>query len=115
MARKTIVQLFQSVDSRAWDALPRFFTEDVVYERPGYEPLRGLRQLSEFYRLIRVIESGEHHLEQIVVSGAHAACWGQFRGLHRNGDPISERFADWYEFSTGKIRWRHTYFFRPAV
>jgi ketosteroid isomerase-like protein len=113
--RQLIQELFHTIDARDWDSLPRFFSRDVVYERPGYEPLSGHEQLLHFYRNVRVIESGTHSLERLVLDDTCAACWGRFVGHHKNGSAIDERFADVYTFRDGKIATRRSYFFRPAV
>jgi ketosteroid isomerase-like protein len=113
--RVLVEQLFHTIDARQWDALPRFFSPEVIYERPGYEPLIGLDQLLHFYRTVRVIASGTHTLEQLVLDDACGACWGRFVGLHKNGSSIDERFADVYTLTGGRIATRRSYFFRPAV
>jgi ketosteroid isomerase-like protein len=113
--RALIEQLFQTIDTRDWDKLPPFFATDIVYERPGYEPLVGLEQLLNFYRNVRVIASGSHSLEKLVLDDTCGACWGRFVGLHRDGSMIDERFADVYTFHDGRIATRRSYFFRPAV
>lgn len=110
-----VEELFRNIDARRWDALPRFFAPEVTYERPGYEPLVGLDQVLDFYRRVRVIESGTHTVEQVVFDDARGACWGRFVGTHKNGSPIDERFADVYTLAGGKIATRRSYFFRPAV
>lgn len=110
-----VQELFRTIDARQWDALPRFFSPEVIYERPGYEPLVGLDQVLDFYRTVRVIASGTHTLEQLVFDDECGACWGRFVGLHKNGSPIDERFADVYTLAGGRIATRRSYFFRPAV
>lgn len=110
-----VVELFRRIDSRDWDALPASFCDDVVYERPGYEPLEGVERVMKFYREERVIASGEHRLERVVIDGESGACWGRFVGLHRDGSAIDERFADVYTLENGRIRTRRSYFFRPAI
>jgi ketosteroid isomerase-like protein len=87
----------------------------LLAERPGYECLVGLDQLMQFYRRVRVIASGTHLLEEIVGDDVRAACWGRFVGVHKDGSPIDERFADVYTLADGKITTRRSYFFRPAV
>jgi branched-chain amino acid aminotransferase len=110
-----IVNLFQKIDSRDFDRLQQVFCEEIVYERPGYEPMMGYEQVLKFYRTERVIASGTHYLESIVVNQESGACWGRFVGVHKNNSAIDERFADVYTFSNGKIQTRKSYFFRPAV
>ena len=112
----TIVhELFDAIDSNRWERLPELFDAEVVYERPGYEPFRGLERLDRFYREERVIASGRHHLTGVVVGDGQAACWGRFVGVHRDGSPLDVDFADTYELADGRIRLRKTFFFRPAV
>ena len=109
-----VLELFRKIDARDWDALPASFCDDVVYERPGYEPLEGVARLMKFYREERVIASGEHRLERIVADGESAACWGRFVGLHRDGSAIDERFADVYTLENGRIKTRRSYVVRPS-
>jgi ketosteroid isomerase-like protein len=114
--RQTIAhRLFEVIDGRQWERLGEVFAPDVVYERPGYEPFTGLERLGRFYRDERIIASGSHHLASVVVEEERAACWGRFLGTSRDGHPIDERFADFYDLSDGRIRRRTSFFFRPAV
>jgi ketosteroid isomerase-like protein len=115
MSNAIITELFRRVDARDFDALRESFTDDAVYERPGYDPLVGRDRVLHFYREERVIASGKHELEKIVVEGPTGACFGRFVGLHKNGSAIDERFADVYTFQDGRIKTRRSYFFRPAV
>ena len=107
--------LFQTIDLRDWDSLQRFFCEDVIYERPGYEPLVRYERVKQYYRQERVIASGTHFLDGVVINDDRGACWGRFIGTHKNGSEIDEQFADAYTFVNGKIMRRKSYFFRPAV
>ena len=115
MSRNLIIDLFRRVDGRNWNDLQESFSEEVVYERPGYEPLVGRERVMRFYREERVIAGGDHLLQQIVVDGESAACWGRFVGVHKNGSPIDEGFADVYTFDGDRIKTRRSYFYRPAV
>jgi branched-chain amino acid aminotransferase len=110
-----IPRLFEAVDSRRWEDLKQFFSDEIVYERPGYPPLVGRTRVEKFYIEERVIVSGKHLLETVVMNGNSGACWGRFVGQHKNGAALDERFADCYTFQDGKIRTRKSYFFRPAV
>jgi ketosteroid isomerase-like protein len=114
--RENIIgEMFRAIDAREWDRLPDFFAPGAVYERPGYEPFEGLERLDRFYRHERVIASGEHRLEAVLVDGGNAACRGRFVGVHRDGSPIDESFADFYRLADGRITHRRSFFFRPAV
>ncbi len=116
MSQEFITTLFHTIDARDWESLPRFFSDHIVYERPGYEPIRGIEALTEFYRDIRILKAGKHHLEQIVINDDAGACWGRFIGIKRDGSQADERFADVYLFDEDKkILGRKSYFFRPAV
>lgn len=116
MESSFIVEMFKTIDARDWAALEGFFTPDVTYERPGYDPIVGRDALLHFYREVRIIACGNHSLEHIVVDGSYGACWGSFAGKHRNGSDLGVvRFADVYTFEDGRIKTRASYFFQPAV
>jgi len=115
MLKEIIVELFRAVDSYQWEKAMSLFHPDINYERPGYPPLIGIQRLRQFYQNERVLASGEHHIEHIVVSGDSGACWGRFVGMKKDGSDVDELFADVYGFEDGKIKTRRSYFFRPAV
>jgi branched-chain amino acid aminotransferase len=115
MSPDFIRNMFRIIDARDWENLRLAFCEDITYERPGYEPLVGFNRVKKFYRDERVIISGEHVLEGIVVTNDSGACWGRFIGTHKDGSAIDERFADAYTFQDDRIKTRKSYFFRPAV
>lgn len=111
----TVRQLFSLVDRQAWLELGDLFTDDALYLRPGYEPIRGRPALVHFYRDVRQIRSGRHVIHELVGAGDVAACWGDFAGISRNGEPLAVSFAEWYRFAGGQIAARRTFFDRPAV
>lgn len=115
MNQQFIRDMFKKIDTRDFEGLRAFFTEDATYERPGYEPLRGIDELLHFYREVRVIASGKHGLTRVVVDEESGASWGRFTGVHRNGKALDVRFADCYTFENGKIKTRESYFFEPSV
>jgi hypothetical protein len=115
MSAATIQEMFATIDTRRWKDLRLHFASEVVYERPGYEPIRGLDELCDFYNRVRVVAVGEHTINQIVATPQHAACWGSFRGRSHDGRDLFERFADIYALRNGLILHRTTYFFRPAI
>jgi ketosteroid isomerase-like protein len=115
MTKDVIVSLFDHIDRQAWDGLASLLAADVAYERPGYEPFLGRQRVLEFYREERIICSGAHELQSIVVDGDTAACSGRFRGLLKDGRAADVRFADLYEFEQGVIKKRTSYFFSPSV
>jgi ketosteroid isomerase-like protein len=113
--QQLIKTLFTAVDSRDWNLLVQCFDHNIIYERPGYHPFMGLDELLNFYQHERIIASGEHRIEHIVIDNNWGSCWGQFIGINKNGSQINERFADVYSFANGKFKTRRSYFFRPAV
>ena len=110
-----IRDMFQAIDLRRWDALPDFFDVSARYERPGYPIMTGLAEILHFYTHVRVIASGEHRIEGLVMSESSGACWGTYVGTSTTGASIDERFADIYEFANGKVVYRRSHFFRPAI
>ena len=107
--------MFAAIDAGEFDRLREYFAADVVYERPGYAPVRGIEALENFYRHERIIARGAHDLQGIIAEPRAAACWGRFQGLSRRGEPLDERFADVYELRDGRVARRTTHFFRPAI
>ncbi|HTK10150.1 MAG TPA: nuclear transport factor 2 family protein [Ktedonobacteraceae bacterium] len=115
MSEQIIRNLFRVVDARDWNSMQAFFCEDVIYERPGYDAIVGFENLLHFYEHVRMIASGNHELEHIVIDEERGSCWGRFVGVNKEGMPLDERFADVYLFENGRIKQRCSYFFRPAV
>jgi len=115
MHKDHVLGMFDAIDGRDFDALGRYFHPDIVYERPGYEPIRGLDALLHFYREVRRIGGGRHHVEALVDDEEGAVAMGTFRGVLKDGAEANEPFADAYRFQDGRIAHRRTYFFRPAI
>jgi uncharacterized protein len=115
MSKSLIKGLFRSIDAAEWELLDSFFHPDIIYERPGYNPMIGVDQLLHFYRYERVILCGRHELDGIIVADSQAACWGRFVGVAKDGASLNEGFADTYTFSDGLIVQRKSFFFRPAI
>jgi ketosteroid isomerase-like protein len=107
--------MFAAIDERRFEEFPRYFHPDIVYLRPGFEPVEGLDALVHFYRHVRLIRSGAHRVERLVADGAAAVAMGTFSGELRDGSPTKEPFADAYEFRDGLVAERRTFFFRPAI
>jgi len=110
-----IRNLFEAIDRKDLDFLPKIFHDEVVYERPGYDSFCGIERLLKFYKEERVVLEGKHYLEEIITNEHCGACWGHFAGRRKDYTEIDERFADIYIFERGKIKLRRTHFFRPAV
>jgi ketosteroid isomerase-like protein len=115
VSKELIIHLFNSIDSRDWNALRDIFHPEVVYERPGYEPFVGINRLIQFYQNQRILASGKHNIECIVVDGNNGASCGRFIGLKKDNSKADEQFAEIYSFKNGTIKTRKSYFFRPAV
>lgn len=115
MDERTIRDLFATIDATRWERLDAFFAPGAVYERPGLDPLVGLERILRYYREERIIVSGRHHIEQVVVGDDAGACWGRVECVLRDGSEADERFADVYLFSAGRIKLRRSHFYRPAV
>jgi len=114
-AELLVAELFDVIDGRRWSELGALFAEECTYCRPGYDPLVGLAQLDRFYRTERNIASGRHQVEQVVSDLGTVTCWGRFVGTSRTGQHLDEEFIDVYRVRDGKIAFRKTYFYRPAI
>lgn len=115
MSHELLRAMFKAIDDRQFDRLPEFFHRDIVYERPGYEPLVGLAAVMHFYREVRVLGSGRHGFDAIVMDGDNGACWGRWVGFKKDGTLIDLEFADGYTFADGKLKHRKSFFFTPLA
>ncbi|MFF5250947.1 nuclear transport factor 2 family protein [Streptomyces leeuwenhoekii] len=115
-AIRLVERYYDLVDRNDIPGLVSLFTPDVVYERPGYPPLRGIGELERFYRQDRVIESGKHSLRGVAADNELIAVHGDFTGRLRDGEDVCVRFADFFQVARdGLFRRRDTYFFSPRV
>lgn len=114
-ARLRLDTVYQVIDRCDWPALEDLLHVDVIYERPGYDPLIGRDRVMRFYREERKVASGRHELHGVMQERDRAVCWGQMRGTLRDGSPAEVGFADVYSFEDGKVRTRRSYFYQPAV
>ena len=113
MTGADVLAMFRAVDASDWDALDRFLHPDLVYDRPGLDPLVGKAAVSRFYREVRTLK-GRHTFDAVVVEGEHGACWGRFVGANKNG-PVDVQFADCYTFRDGLLWRRKSFFYVPVV
>jgi ketosteroid isomerase-like protein len=111
----TIRSYFDAIDANDIERVLSLYADDVVYERPGYDAIDGKQQLRHFFVDERVIASGRHRIDGVIVDGDRVSAWGSFAGLSRTGAELNERWCDVYEFRDALIARRCTYFFRPAV
>lgn len=107
--------MFEVIDGAQWDRLGAYLAPGIVYERPGYEPLKGIDEVLRFYRDVRIVARGRHELWRIVAADEATICWGRFTGTSKRGESLDERFADIYIVSDRKVATRTTYFFRAAI
>jgi ketosteroid isomerase-like protein len=116
LAEQHVREYYETVDRNDVDAVVRLFSDDIVYERPGYPAIHGQAQLREFYDKSRVIESGRHVVSAVVVDYPNVAVHGLFDGRVRGGSTVSVRFADFFQLD-GDHRFarRDTFFFAPSV
>jgi steroid delta-isomerase len=105
---------YRAVDSGDVDALLELFTDDALYLRPGYPPMRGRRAIDEFYRGQRVIASGSHSLLEVTEAPNSVVVQGRFVGLSHAGDELTASFADIFHGAC-HIAFRQTYFYVPLI
>jgi ketosteroid isomerase-like protein len=106
---------YEYVDEGAHEDLFALFADDVVYERPGQEPIEGIEAFRQFYREGRPLSDGEHAVHDVVADGDTVAVRGEFSG--RQGQTrVSFGFTDFHVFDEdGSIAHRYTYTDRDTV
>lgn len=114
-AVERVREYYRAVDANDVDGLLGLFSDDCVYERPGYAPLVGKPALAAFYATDRVIESGRHELTNVVAQQDSVAVEGRFVGQLKNGTAVEVRFADFFRTSGDVFVSRQTYFFEASV
>jgi ketosteroid isomerase-like protein len=116
MTEARVRSYYSLVDRGDITELVQLFTQDAVYQRPGYPPMRGRGELERFYREERVIKSGHHAVESVMSSHSRVAVTGSFAGTLHSGQDVTLRFADFFVLGDdGKFSRRDTYFFTPLV
>lgn len=112
-----IRNMFEVIDANDFDALCTCVDREIVYERPGFERVAGRDALLNFYRHVRVIRSGRHVLDTIVVDGDTAMSSGRFTGVQKDGTPVDIQFSELYRLAADRtsLVFRRTYFFQRAV
>ena len=107
---------YRSVDANDLAGVLDWFAEDAVYHRPGYAPMRGRAELKDFYGGARMIDSGAHTLDEVLIDGDRAAVRGRFDGTLKDGSTVSMGFADFIRYAAdGRAAERRSYFEIPAV
>ena len=108
--REVSLAYYTAIDIGDLEALLACFSADAVYRRPGYAPIVGQEGLRDFFANVRVIESGAHEIEDIVIDGERAAIRGRFVDRLKDGSPLDFGFADFFGFEEGLIAARTSYF-----
>lgn len=101
---------YEYVDSEAYEELFELFADDVVYHRPGQEPIEGMDDFERFYREVRPIERGTHTIDDLIVDDETIAVRGRFDGV-LEGQQVAFGFSDFHRFDEdGRIeeRWSYT-------
>ncbi|MFJ9468165.1 nuclear transport factor 2 family protein [Streptomyces caniferus] len=107
---------YRLVDAKDVGGLLALFSDDAVYERPGYPVLHGREALRTFYTGQRVIEDGRHDLFTVITGDAQVSARGEFHGQLKDGRRVSVGFADFFTVGdAGLFTRRNTYFAMPAV
>jgi ketosteroid isomerase-like protein len=107
---RIVKKYYAAVDTGDLDTLFSIFSDDIVYKRPGYKPIEGMKNFQAFYRENRVIKEGHHTLLNITVKDPYVVVEGEFNGVLKDGARTYTQFVDVYTFSNGKATRRHTYF-----
>jgi ketosteroid isomerase-like protein len=110
-----VKNIFECIDGQNWLRLCQYLHPDIIYERPGYEPLVGLPAVIDFYRRHRIVASGRHAVERVLYDNDYVTCWGSFSGSAKNGQKLNARFADVYRLREGRISFRRTFFDSPSI
>ena len=114
-AEDIVLRYYRLVDARDFNGMAELFSVDVIYRRPGYETMVGLEQMLNYYKLVRVIESGKHDIRTVLSDGIQVAVTGTFYGTVKDCGDVSQDFADFFSVSDGRISARSTYFDSPAI
>ncbi len=113
--RELSLAYYTAVDSGDVEAVLDCFSDDAVYRRPGYEPIVGREGLRDFYSGVRVIDSGAHEVQDIVVEGDRSAIRCRFVGRLKDGSAAEVGFADFFGFAGDHIATRTTFFYAASV
>ncbi|KYH27422.1 snoaL-like domain protein [Halalkalicoccus paucihalophilus] len=106
---EAIREYYEYVDDEAHEDLFSLFSEDVVYHRPGQDPIEGIEEFEEFYREVRAIERGTHTVIDLTEDDDTIAVRGHFAGV-LEGQQVEFGFVDIHRFDDeGLIEERWTY------
>lgn len=106
---------YDYVDAEEYEALFSLFADDIVYERPGHDPIEGIGAFRRFYLEQRPIEAGNHSIDDLYEDGETIVVLGSFEG-RLAGEAVAFGFADVHHFSDDDlITHRQTYTDRGTV
>lgn len=106
---------FNAVDNRNWKELELMLDENIVYERPGYEPMVGRQDVMTFYTQKRIISSGRHNIKNILINDNIIVCNGSFSGESNQSLKLDVEFCDIYFFNGVSLFYRKTFFHVPCI
>lgn len=106
---------YAAIDAGDLPTVFAMFSDDIVYSRPGYPTLNGRAEFEAFYHGERIIASGAHTLDRVLVVGDDVASCGTFNGLSHDGSELHIGFAEFFRLCDGLISERNTYFATPGV
>jgi len=112
---KLVKKYYVAVDENDLETLFSVFADNIVYKRPKYEPIQGMKKFKEFYQKNRIIKEGHHTLSNIIVKNPYVVVEGEFNGVLKDGSISHTTFVDVYTFFDGKAIKRHTYFDGESV
>ncbi|MCY0880646.1 MAG: nuclear transport factor 2 family protein [Firmicutes bacterium] len=108
--RQQAQRYYTAVDAQDLPTLFSLFTEDIIYERPGYPALKGKAAFEHFYRNQRIIADGHHVLTHMICEAPYLVVEGEFHGTLKDGTPSTTRFVDVFTAQGDQFSRRHTYF-----
>lgn len=114
--RRAVQRYYEALDADDLEAVLEVFSGDVLYRRPGYDPIVGVDQLRGYYTSDRKLALGRHLVRDVLVDGQRAAAHGMYEGRLKGGDRTAVGFAAFFVFDgNGRVAEHTTYFFSPAV
>lgn len=91
---------FAAIDRADPGIVAESLDDGFVYESPGGD-LQSIEGLRRYVEEIRSMSDSTHEIEQRIHDGAAAAVEGRVTGEGADGEPVSRRFVDIFEFDGG--------------
>ncbi len=108
-----VSQFFETIDAKNWGKLKTLLDTNVIYERPGYETMKGRNSVMEFYTEKRAIKVGSHIIQDVYIHDNKIICNGSFSGMSNDNTKLQVEFCDIYLCNYPSLIYRKTYFFIP--